>query len=406
METIKKLLFPIFDFIRLFIYQIYVSIKAQFIRKKSRIRVLFVVSELSSWKSELLYTEMLKHSRFVPIIGVSTCKSPINYKKQLVQYLSNKQYQFVDLDESKTSIRDLHPDIIFYYKPYIDCYSKGHYFNSNLKYLFCGMNYCFSITQNAAHVERDLFDYCWQYYAENKDVAERNKKLLGYKARNTRVTGIPTQDILLQSREMFDDPWKEKTGKIRIIYAPHHSMQGTNGKGIELSTFLKVGEQLLEITHKYQDKVYFAFKPHPLLYEKLLKIWGKQKTDDYYHKWEQLNNAQIETGEYIGLFKYSDAIIHDCASFLIEYLYMDKPSMYLVASSNEIEDMLPYAQAGFRCYEQGSCISDIDAFVERLINKEDKKQKERRQFFNDYLYPPFGRTACDNIIESILKSKL
>lgn len=404
--TLKNMLIEnIYHPVRWTLYWLYMQAKIKRIRKKEQIKVLFIISEVSSWKTELLYLEMMKHPRFEPVLGVSTYSAVINHKAQLIEYLKSKGYSYNDLDIPSESIRTIHPDIIIYYKPYEACYSKGHYFNRNLRYVFCGMDYCFNISKNPIHMQRDLYEYCWQYYAENVDVAKRKKEVLGVKAKNVRVTGIPTQDILLSPRTEFEDPWKDKSGKVRIIYAPHHSFKGTNGAGIEYATFLDLGEPILELAQKYTDKVHFAFKPHPLLYEKLIRQWGKERTDAYYKKWLSLENAQVETGEYIGLFKYSDAIIHDSSSFLIEYMFMDKPSMYLVADTNSVDDMLPYAQEAFGCYEHATKISEVEEFVSRVINKEDCKQAERGKYIQKHLLPPGGKTACENIIDAILYAR-
>ena len=208
--------------------------------------------------------------------------------------------------------------------------------------------------------------------------------------------------LRLQPRESFDDPWIDKTGKKRIIYAPHHSFKGVNGDGIEFATFLDFGEAILAFAKKYQDKVTFAVKPHPFLYIRLLDIWGKEKTDAYYKQWQELPNTQFENEEYFGLFKYSDAIIHDCASFLVEYLYMDKPSLFLVADSNNIEDMFDFVKECFYSHEHGFSANDIEQFINNVIKGIDNKAEKRRECINKHLIPPHGNSACHNIVNSIL----
>ena len=47
----------------------YIPYKANKIREKKEIRVLFVLAELGSWKTEELYIRMLSHNRFQPILG-------------------------------------------------------------------------------------------------------------------------------------------------------------------------------------------------------------------------------------------------------------------------------------------------------------------------------------------------
>ena len=387
---------------KLNLYWLKVPLKVRRIRSKEKIRVLFVLSELSCWKSELLYQSMLIHKRFEPIIGVSTMQKNPKEKGIMISYLETKQYLYKDLDLKGSEIDDICPDIIFYYKPYSPCYTKGHFYDKNLKYIFCGLDYCIEATKHAVHLEKEMFDYCWQFYVEHSDVKKRRREVLGYRSRNTVLTGVPMQDLLLQPKQSFKDPWKDKTGKKRIIYAPHHSIKGTNGDGIEFATFLEFGETVLDFAKKYREYITIAFKPHPNLYMKLLHIWGKDKTESYYHEWELLDNTQIETGEYVGLFKYSDAIIHDCASFIVEYLYMDKPSMYLVSNTNNLDDMFDYVRQGFNCHEHGRTAIDIEMFINSLLNGNDNRKEERARYIKDHLLPPGGRTACQNIINSIL----
>lgn len=397
-HTIGKFVYHL----KLYIYWSKISRKIGKIRNKKSITVLFVNSTLTSWKTELLYNAMNNHPRFQPIIGVSTNSCYEWAKPELISYLNKRNYNYVDLDSSLCSIRNIAPDIIFYSSPYEEDYSKGHFFKDNLDYIFCGVDYCLNITKHVAHNVHPWYDYCWQFYVEHADVAIRKRELLGYRARNILITGVPFVDSLLLPRDNFDDPWKDKTGKKRIIYAPHHSIKGTNGEGIEFSTFLEYGEYILELAKKYRDKITVAFKPHGILYGKLLKIWGEDRTNAYYHAWQDLSNTQFEKGDYLGLFKYSDAIIHDCASFILEYLYMDKPSMFLVSETNSFEEMYDYVRGGLDCYEKGQSKNDIDTFIKSLIDNKDNNKIQREDYIKAQLLPPGGRTACENIIDSIL----
>ncbi len=388
--------------IQLYFYWKKLPSKIKLIRGKDTIKVLFVNSTLNTWKTEMLYNYMSKNPRFQPIVGISNCKKYPYAKGDFLKYVREKDYNYVDLDTLNRGIKDIDPDIVFYGSPYPTSYSKGHYFDSNLEYVFCGCDYCINITKHVAHLKHLWYDFCWQFYVEHEDVAIRKREILGEKANNILVTGVPNQDELQMPKEAFVDPWKDRTGKKRIIYAPHHSFKGVNGDGIEFATFLDYGEIVLELAKKYQDKVTFAFKPHPFLYIRLLDIWGKEKTDAYYQQWKDLPNTQFENEGYFGLFKYSDAIIHDCASFLVEYLYMDNPSLFLVAESNNIDDMFDFVKDCYYSHEQAYCANDIELFIKNVINGVDIKQEQRRECINKQLIPPHGKTACENIIDAIL----
>lgn len=395
--------------IHYFIYWVYIYCRVPIIRRKDKIKVLFVLAELASWKTELLYLAMLKHSRFNPILGVTdnTVEAP-GSKPILMDYLKKKSYDFIDLDKDEKSINKINPDFIIYYKPYNDSYQPAHIFKKHAKSIPIGMGYAFFVASQKQHYVNPLYYYAYQFYVENEMIKRAFRKNLSYKAHNVKVLGTPISDLLLLDETNFEDPWKDKSGKKRIIYAPHHSFDGTNGKGLELATFLVNGEFMLEMAKKYKDKVTFAFKPHPNLRKKLEKIWGKVRTDTYYREWESLECAQVDYGEYIGLFKYSDAIIHDCGSFTAEYLFMNKPAMYLINGTGDRvkAEFNEFGQRCFDCYEHGVTHEQIEVFVNEVITGKDKMKDKRQEFYDNYLKPPYGRTACENILRSILGEKL
>lgn len=393
---------PIKYRIILYLYWLKVPWMVKKMREKQFIRVLFVTGGVRGWKASPLFLKMLEHPRFSPIIGVKTNTRYPETKRELMQYIESNRFEYIDLDFEPKGIRRIHPDIIIYSSPYKHEYTNGVSFDKNLQYLFCGCDYCINITKHVHHLKHEWYDFCWQFYVEHEDVKKRKLEIYRNRARNIRVTGVPFQDELLLPISNFSDPWKDRTGKKRIIYAPHHSFEGSNGDGIEFATFLVYYQFMLDMACKYIDKITIAFKPHPSLYIKLLDIWGKDRTDAYYDMWRNLPNTQFENGQYVGLFKYSDAIIHDCASFIIEYLYMDKPSLYLVAGSNNIDDMFDFVKDAYNCYDYAYNKNEIEQFINNVIDGRDENSCKRKECINKHLLPPNGRCACDNIIDAIL----
>src|SRR5690606_23808246 len=122
--------------------------------------------------------------------------------------------------------------------------------------------------------------------------------------------------------------WKNKSTKLkRIIWAPHHRID-EKGSKYSFSNFLKFHQSFLELAQENSDKIQIAFKPHPLLKQKLYvhKDWGVEKTRQYYNSWAQLPNGQLALDDYIDLFLTSDAMILDSISFIAEYAFTRKPS--------------------------------------------------------------------------------
>lgn len=381
---------------------LYVPYKAKEIRRKDKISVLFLVSEMSSWKTELLFRAMLCHKKFSPLVGISESLEIPHAEKEVFKYCKTYNYPFICLDSEKSIYSQTHSDIIIYQKPYRSCYSKKHQISWNRRSLFIYVFYAFHTINELWQCRQEIMVNSWQYYFENELSIGKTKEMMRNSGKNIVVTGVPVMDELIQAKEPYEDPWKLKDEKKRIIYAPHCTVGDYHLKGAQYSTFLEYAKFMLEMAEKYKDKICFAFKPHPKLYGNLLKIWGKEKIDAYYNKWATMENSQLELGKYTGLFFHSDAMIHDCGSFTVEYLYTGNPVMYLVKDSHHADNMNEFGKSAFEMHYMGYAKEDIEKFILNVIYGVDGMKDQRQDFLKNQLYPPHGKSACDNIINSIL----
>lgn len=392
------------NFVRQHIYLCYSNYRINQIRKKPQINVMFIVAELGAWKTESLYNAMNEHPRFRPIIGVTTSQEVPGSKEVLVEYLESKKIDYVDLDVNPYLIESLNIDIKFYYKPYDNSYPANIFFDKHLRSLVCFINYGFHMGGDYDAFYHKIRRYSWKCFLENEEVFRTMSSVRGLYLKNCVITGIPIQDFLIKDKSYFTNPWKQCGDKKRIIYAPHHSLKGTNGNFIEYSTFLEFGDFILGMAKKYSDKIQWAFKPHPTLYPKLVKMWGKSRTDQYYNEWRNLNNTQIELGEYMGLFKHSDAMIHDCSSFLVEYMYTEKPVLFLEERQHTPEEMHlgKFSYDSYMSHYHASTYEQIETFISNVLDGNDNMKQKRDYYFKKYLVPSGNRTACGNIINVIL----
>ena len=187
-----------------------------------------------------------------------------------------------------------------------------------------------------------------------------------------------------------------------IIWAPHWTID-QDPKGIlTTANFLRIADHMLFLTEKYRDDVFFIFKPHPLLKRQLYsnRDWGKVRTNEYYRTWSEGSNTSLEDGNYADVFARSDAMIHDCGSFILEYLLMDKPCMYVVLPEGQPQFNRSTRQA-LECYQKGQTVDDIDQFVQDVIAGKDPLAKKRHEFIHSYLLPN-NQSPVQNIIEDLL----
>ena len=380
------------------------------LRRKKKIRVLFILTELSIWKSERLYLKMREHPRFEPILGITpTIADSKDHYDNMLAYCREKKYPFVEISQDKTLVSQTDADILLYPQPYQGIYYPFHRMVRNYRALFLCVPYAMHTILEDWSINNMYYVHCWQYYFENEITADEYRQRMENGGRNLVVTGLPVMDDFLDEDKCGENPWKNNSPKKRIIYAPHHTInnkENRNLKGINYATILEFGDFMLDMAKKYKDKVHFAFKPHPYLKKKLIKVWGEERTEAYYREWEEMENSQLESGQYIGLFTYSDAMIHDCSSFTVEYFYAHRPVMYLVKDSHHAENGTKMLKEAFRLHYHGHNQEEIEQFIQNVINGKDVMSEERETFYKNYLVPPSDKSACDNIIDAILTKML
>lgn len=390
-----------FDKVLSYIYRLGIKRKVKVIREKKKISVLFVLSDVSKWKSKALYDKMRNHTRFNPQIGITMRIGEVaseNSRKtnNLITYLLNNKIQYFELQGNG---KDPKFDIIIYQEPYIGSVPIHNSIYGNLNSLFISIHYGFHTTVLPNWYTQPFYDFCWFDCFENYSLSDQIKRI--YKNRkNIVVTGLPMSDILLNNNNT--NPWKRcNITKKKIIWAPHHTI-GLGSESISYGNFLSIAEKMQHFAIKYSGEVQWAFKPHPWLRSKVEKVWGKIKTDKYYEFWEDFESSQAEYGEYVGLFQYSDAMIHDSSSFIIEYLYANKPTLFILNGKDCNIDLNDFAREAFESQLHAQSISEIEDFIIQVINNQDILKDKRQLFYNKNLLPPKGKTASDNIIDKIL----
>lgn len=384
------------------------------LKGKKKIRVVFLALYKAVWKYDSLYQLMKADERFDPIVLVCPI---VNYgvKHMLEQMeISFKHYKSLGYNvissynkDSDTYIdleKDLQPDILFYTNPYKGLIDNRYYIDRFPNILTCYVPYGFNPVKFEWTYNLNFHNLLWRFFCETQITKEMIDKGSFTHGINCVVVGYPLYEKFCKEPIKNFGLWKEQEQKKKkIIWAPHHSLEDCGG--LQLSTFLSYYKFFFELAQKYFNDIQIVFKPHPLLKEKLYQHpdWGKEKTDTYYKEWDSHPNTQLFEDDYIDLFKTSDAIIHDCGSFTTEYLYTQKPCMYLTNGHN-LEQYNELGKQAFNCYYHGNNASDIISFIEKVIIKgEDTQIDARKDFFIRNLLPPNGLTAAENIINEIKK---
>ena len=401
---IKRLIFKILDDV--IAYQQKKALRR--LQYKKTIRAVFMAIDVSAWKYDKVFRLMCENPRFEPIIFVCPM---VNYGREImlekmresVHFYRDKGYKVVcSYDEKNDRYVDLRneiqPDLLFYTNPYKDLIDYRYYITNFKDILTAYVSYYFtcSIDMNF-NTNIPLYNLVWRKYVENDYTRQICIDFAKNKGRNSVVTGYPGIEPLIDNHKI-DDPYIGDSRK-RIIWAPHHTLEASL---YGHSCFLKYAEFILNLAGKYKDAALFVFKPHPLLKAKLYKVWGKEKTDDYYARWANGTNTYVNEGDYVDLFLSSDAMIHDSGSFVVEYLYVNKPVMRTINDVPLETQFNEFALSCLKNYYMASNQNEIGQFVENVINGVDPLKEQRTDFVNKVLMPK--GSPSQNIIDDILDS--
>lgn len=375
--------------------------------EKQVVNVAFQVITMAKWKTDSLFETMLAHPRFAPVVWFVPYS---RYTEDEVQkeyegcrrYFEAKGWPVVRYRNIADFPEAQRPDITFIHEPY----EWNREYNQGLKdSLFCYVPYGYMSIADGITYNLPLANAALSIFVDNSTSARAISPVMRTRGRNVVVTGQPMGDTFLFPSSPLPNVWKECGARKKVIWAPHWTLSSECTNMFSSGTFLETAELMAELARKYADRIQFAFKPHPLLYGALCKhsAWGKEKTDAYYRTWAEMPNTQREEGEYQALFMQSDAMIHDSSSFIIEYMLADKPCMYLT-NGRIFGGFSEMSQAALGCYVKGVTRQQIESFLQNVLEGTDEMQASRSDFRQKYLLPPHGKSAAQNVIDSLLET--
>ncbi|MEG1588483.1 MAG: CDP-glycerol glycerophosphotransferase family protein, partial [Mucinivorans sp.] len=382
------------------------------LKTQDKVKVAFFLIHSSVWKFDCLFKLMQENEKFDPIIIICPYKA---YGKDVMlddmakceEMIKKKGYPYLSTynqeQDSWLDVKnELKPDIVFFTNPYDGLTKEEYYILNYTDSLNCYVTYSSVVFGNLQwELNQPFHNYIWKYFIENDIIKKLANESRTSKIQNCEVTGFPVFDDRSRTEYKTSNVWHHQQ-KIKIIWAPHHTIE--DNPIIHFSTFLAYATPMWELAQQYKDTVQFAFKPHPILRNKLTLLWGKDKTDEYYDMWANGENTQFENGEYIDLFFTSDAMIFDSVSFISEYLYTQKPSLFINVDPTKLV-LNEFGRIAISCHEKATNMAQIIAFVDRIIRGDiDPKAGQKKLFYEKYIAQYHTPNASTNILEYLTKT--
>lgn len=365
--------------------------KIQQLHNQDKINVGFLVRENSKWSYEKLFYKLKNNKRFNPIVLIVDTKHPVCDLNKNIEFF--KKYKHCVIRD-KNDFDKQNIDILFYEQPWFDLSGDFEPMNISKNALTFYVPY---------GVEPDLYDNimqdCTQFYKHTYKSFIFSEQLIpdfgAYGITNVIPVGHPRFDAFLDKVDSKNNIWKSKD-KVRIIYAPHHTFQGSLHMW---ASWEWNGQHILELAQKNQDKTEWIFKPHPRFKMALAELLKSEtKANEVFDKWAKVSTL-YDKGDYFDLFRTADIMISDCCSFKIEWLPTGKPFIQLLSHYENRQDYGKNTDYFSEQYYKADSLQDIDKFFDMLVNQHKDPLKRARMKLAKEI--PLGateqiyKTVCD-----------
>ncbi len=393
-------------FIKSIVSSICYFIKLALLKRKKtnkKIKVVFYVTENQKWGYQSLYDILLKDKRFDLLVVIGLLHG-VHKGKDKTRKNVEENYQFFKSkgmnveygyrNNKYINLRTFSPDVVFYEQPW--GLPKSHEPHNVSKFAltyYCP--YSFQLFKNMQDSYSKFYRFLYKYFLTHELNLKRIENHINKKAKNCEVIGYPKLDVYKQ--QITDDSCWKKKDKIKIIYAPHHSLEENS---LNLATFRENGRLILDWAKSHTETTWI-FKPHPRFKFALLSngVMNEKEVEEYYAEWERIGSVYTQ-GNYFDIFKTSDLMITDSGSFLAEYLPTKNPLIRPVNSKgiefNETGSLL--TSAFYQTKNNDELLKVLDDVV---INKNDYKKDERMKVISEFF--DFDEAAASKIYKGMLK---
>ena len=250
-------------------------------------------------------------------------------------------------------------DIIYFADPYDAMAPEIHSikYASTRNVLPVYVNYGFDVGYYTIYsrMKGPELNLVWKYFTETVYSQEDCRKLQVIRGKNVVLTGYAKMDAYAKY------PPKEQGRRKKILVTSHHSV---NMEELPLSNFRTYYKLLLELPDRFPD-IDFVFRPHPLMFIRLIneKVWTEEQVESYLAELKKAGIEYSDGGDYLHLFAECDAIINDCGSFTMEWLFTGKPGCFVLNEDLKEEHLTTQMNKAITRYRIARSEEDIIGFI-------------------------------------------
>lgn len=302
-------------------------------------------------------------------------------------------------------LKAMKPDYVFYPRPYdhylpkqyqsdvVSCYAK-----------VCYVPYGFLLTATCVEIclNRNFFQNCYYYFAENTIYAQYNRKRFKHShkkgLRKSEALGYPIFADVLEAKNKTSDSWNriDSDNKFRIIWAP----RWTTDKHAGGTNFFAYKDRLIQFAKEHEEMA-VVYRPHPLTFSNFLKTgeMTESQLENLRRSYDENDRMCIEEkADYLDTFWGSDVLLTDVSSVDIEYFITGKPVIYCYREAVELGE---FAQQLYSVAYWAKDWNEVEQRLVQLQQGNDPLKEKRLQMVKDLLGDDFS-SGAQKIVDELV----
>lgn len=310
-------------------------------KQNEKVNVLFILHNMYTWSAlKTVYDELLKRENVnVFVIAATKVESDLHlaqasYTSKIIHYLEQDKIDFKDvdfknLDEIIAFFSSVNPDLVIRQSPWDDdlpeIYSSLNLSGFKTVYIpyYTVDIVDFQLNNQDMEVNQKFHLLCHKMYFPSQDLVERAKIRFKGDSSNFKFLGNTKLEYISSK---LDTTKRENDGKLHLLWAPHHSILN---EWLAFGTFDRICMEMIRLAIVYQNNLQIRLRPHPILFEKM-KTLVPEVLAEFQKVWNLLPNTSIdEEWDYMPSFNWSDLILTDGISFLVEYPFTGKAGIFI-----------------------------------------------------------------------------
>ena len=269
-------------------------------------------------------------------------------------------------------------DIVYYANPYDVMAHKYHKIQyaakKNVLPVYVSYGYDVGRYTTLARLKAAELNLVWKLFADTTYMYQDYVKDQLIKGKNVVLAGYSKMDGFARYPV-------QKNERKKILITPHHTV---SREDIPLSNFLEYSDLILDLPDIFPN-VDFVFRPHPLLFSTLINegFWTSEKLDKYISDLQAKNVIYSTEGDYLGIFAECDAIVNDCGSFTVEWLYTGKPGCFVYNKKLNKDFLTTLMNKAIDSYTIARNREEIIAFIKSIADSDIDREYEMQDWVKE-----------------------